>query len=241
MTARIVGTEVIREEDVELAYTLKRSSRKTLAITVSPDGDVIVTAPNSAGREAIRSRVRKRLGWISDKRREFEALRPRTPARRYLGGETHRHLGRQYRLKFDPSAPHGVNLTRDRIVIGGENAASSIAAAKALAVWRREQAKAVFAERLDAMVERYHLEEVRRPKLLVRRLAKRWGSLSGSPATLVLNVRLIEADVSLIDYVIAHELTHDTHSDHGPAFQGLLSKRMPDWRRRKHRLERSLL
>ena len=57
---------------------------------------------------------------------------------------------------------------------------------------------------------------------------------------LVLNLRLIEAPVDAIDYVITHELCHIPHPNHGLAFFELLDRVMPDWERRKAKLERLL-
>ena len=62
-----------------------------------------------------------------------------------------------------------------------------------------------------------------------------------SPAgRLLLNLRLIQAPVDAIDYVITHELCHIAEPHHGPAFFELLEQVMPDWERRKNRLERAL-
>ena len=238
---RLGSAETVRHGDFELEFELRRSDRKTLSITVHPDGSVTVAAPQRTGLDRIKARVRKRLGWITDKQREFEALRPRTPARRYLSGETHRHLGRQYRLKLDAGLPDGVELSRDRIVIGGRNASSRGSAARALANWRRQRAMDVFSERLDAALLRYRPEGVARPTLHVRKLSKRWGGLSRDGSKLVLNIRLIEAAVEEIDYVLAHELAHAVHPDHGAKFTDLLQRKLPDWRLRKQRLERALV
>ena len=70
------------------------------------------------------------------------------------------------------------------------------------------QARAKFAERLDVSLARFPDPETFRPTgLIVRRMDKRWGSLSAS-GRLLLNRRLIEAPMDTIDYVIAHELCH---------------------------------
>ena len=238
----MLGTEKnSRHGDTDLKYELRRSDRKTLSITVHPDGAVTVSAPRSTGLETIKARVEKRLGWITEKQREFEALRPRTPARRYLSGETHRHLGRQYRLKLDPDCADGVELGRDRLVIGGRHAVSRGAATRALARWRRARAKVVFQERLEAVLKRYRQEGLQQPTLSIRKLDKRWGGLSRDGSRLVLNIRLIEAGVDEIDYVLIHELAHAIHPDHGVGFLDLLQRKLPDWRERKRRLERGLL
>ena len=92
-------------------------------------------------------------------------------------------------------------------------------------------------ERLEASLGRFPDPEAFRPKgLMVRRMEKRWGSLSPSGRQL-LNRRLIEAPVDTIDYVTAHELGHMAEPHHGAEFYRLLDRVMPDWAGRKRRLE----
>jgi len=97
-----------------------------------------------------------------------------------------------------------------------------------------------FIERIDVNLTRFPDGDARRPKgLIVRHMKQRWGSMSPG-ARLMLNRRLIEAPLDAIDYVITHELCHVTEANHGRAFYDLLAKVMPDWERRKLRLERAM-
>lgn len=60
-----------------------------------------------------------------------------------------------------------------------------------------------------------------------------------SPAgRLLLNRCLVQAPVNAIDYLITHELCHVAERHHGPEFIDLLDSVMPNWKRRKHLLER---
>ncbi len=45
--------------------------------------------------------------------------------------------------------------------------------------------------------------------------------------------RIIQAPASLVDYVVAHELTHLRHPDHTPKFWRALERVMPDYEKRK--------
>jgi len=54
------------------------------------------------------------------------------------------------------------------------------------------------------------------------------------------NTRLIQAPVDAIDYVVPHELCHLQEPHHGPSFFALLERVMPDWERRKARIENVL-
>ena len=47
-----------------IRFGLKRTARRTLAITVKPDASVVVTAPRGVGVEAVKARVRKRAMWV---------------------------------------------------------------------------------------------------------------------------------------------------------------------------------
>jgi predicted metal-dependent hydrolase len=58
---------------------------------------------------------------------------------------------------------------------------------------------------------------------------------------MTLNVNLIRAPRRCIEYVVTHELCHLEHRDHDAKFFRLLGRLMPDWERRKRRLEASLL
>ena len=67
-------------------------------------------------------------------------------------------------------------------------------------------------------------------------MVRRWGSCTRS-GTILLNLALVKAPVTCIDYVVMHELCHLKEPNHGPGFFRLLSRFMPDWESRKERLE----
>jgi predicted metal-dependent hydrolase len=83
----------------KIDYSARYSGRKTLAISVHPDGGVEVVAPMGTAQLEIESRLLRRASWVLQQRRYFDQFRPRTPVRHFVGGETHLYLGRQYRLK----------------------------------------------------------------------------------------------------------------------------------------------
>lgn len=219
-----------------LPVRVVRSDRKTLGIAVHPDTRVVATAPRGATRDAIERAIIRRGGWVLDAIREFERFLPRTPPRRYVSGETHLHLGREHRLVVDPGA-RGVRRDGGRLVVGGRRDDPE-GVRRALNRWYGAEARRVLSDRLDAGLALFTAQGVTRPALAVRRLEKRWGSMSNDGQRMLLNTRLVEAGTDEIDYVVAHELAHIVEPHHGPSFHTLLDKKMPDWRARKDRLER---
>ena len=81
-------------------YKLLMMNRKSMEIAVHPDKSVIVKAPKLSSIEAIEEKVRKRVRWIKKQIAYFNQFDPRTPDRKYVGGESHLYLGRKYRLKI---------------------------------------------------------------------------------------------------------------------------------------------
>lgn len=225
---------------IRIDYQVVRRTRKTLEIAVEPDMAVVIAAPVDASEEAIEAKIRKRAAWIIRQQRYFAQFLPRIPARQFVAGESHRYLGRQYRLKVVPHVQQMVKMSRGHFVVQTHHPLSPETTKELVEAWYREKSQAKFLERIEVNLERFPDGEARRPKgLVVRQLKQRWGSMSPG-SRLLLNRRLIEAPLDAIDYVITHELCHVTEAHHGAAFYTLLARVMPDWKRRKERLERAM-
>lgn len=221
-----------------IEFQVERRDRRTLEIAVEPDASVVVAAPLDASVEKIDKLVRKRSAWIMRQQRYFQAFLPRTPERRYIPGETHLYLGRRHRLKVERGGSGSVKLVRGFFIVDLPNGKTDDAMPNLVKKWYRERACVKFAERLEVNLSRFTKPDGFRPRgMIVRSLEGRWGSMSPA-GRLLLNQRLIEAPVECIDYVVTHELCHVAVANHGPEFFDLLTRVMPDWPKRKERLER---
>lgn len=218
---------------------LKRSRRRTLAISVLPNGAVEVVAPLTAGLPEIKAKIQRRSGWIMRQRRLFMALRVERPARRYCNGATHRYLGRQYRLKVSKVARSDVKLRGAYLHISSPSLTSSAIAAL-LAGWMRGRAKDQFERRLGKWRAWCVTRGLPDPTLHLLAMPKRWGS-THSDGRMYLNPELVRAPALCIDYVITHEVCHLKHPRHDKGFYAELEKLCPKWRTLKQRLETSEL
>ena len=222
-----------------LCYRLRFAERRTLSISVLPDGTVEVVAPIATPVSTIEERLIARGAWISRQQEFFGQFVPRVPARSFVGGESHLYLGRQYRLKLEAAATEDVRLHGGRLVMSLPEPMTTKRIQEAMERFYHARARVKLAERFAAMQEKTAYLGLRSATLSLRVLRGRWGSMSHS-GRLTLNVMLIRAPTSSIDYVILHELCHLAHDNHGPAFFRLLRRLMPDWESRKIRLERLL-
>ncbi|GAB4208415.1 MAG: SprT family zinc-dependent metalloprotease [Roseiflexaceae bacterium] len=221
--------------DTLIEYALDYAPRATLAISVAPDLRVTVTAPLGTAPEAVAERVRRRAPWILRQQRELERYLPAAPPRRYLSGETHRYLGRQYRLDLSPAAAEAVKLARGYLHIALSDPTDPVRVQALLEGWYQAQAQRVLPERLRAMLPRFQPLGIREPRLDIRLLQARWGSCTAA-GTITLNLLLMQVPKHCIDYVVVHELCHLAEHNHGPRFYRLLDRMLPDWRERRRQL-----
>ena len=222
----------------EIDYELLMMNRKTLEIAVHPDKSVVIKAPTSSSIEAIEEKIRKRARWIKKQIAYFNQFDPRTPARKYVGGESHLYLGRKYRLKIEKSEQENVLLKNGYFYISGADHRSAHIK-NLLDAWYRQKAQIHLVQVFDDCWQDFKKEAIEKPSLKLQRMDTRWGSLSPK-GQLTLNLSLIQTPKECIEYVVIHELCHLLHRNHGPHFYKLLERTMPDWTRRKHKLEMSL-
>lgn len=100
-------------------------------------------------------------------------------------------------------------------------------------LWYKKQARKVFTERFELGLSHIHSWNVSAPRLCIRDMKTRWGSYSRSTHRVCLSLWLIKMPLELIDYVIAHELTHIIHFNHSQDFYSLLATLCPEWRQKR--------
>ena len=74
---------------------------------------------------------------------------------------------------------------------------------------------------------------VRVQKLDYRNMKSRWGSCQPQTGRVCINIRLALYPPECLEYVVVHELCHMLEPNHGAGFKTLMTKMMPDWKRRE--------
>ena len=205
-------------------------------IKVRPDCQVVVSAPDDADDDAVLSAVRKRQRWIYEQLRDFRKQLEHITPRRYISGESHYYLGRQYLLKVieAPNQSQGVKLLRGRLEVRIRTRSAG-KVQQLLAEWHKTRAREVFSRRLDAVQEQA-LWVTERPPLRILTMQTQWGSCSAN-GRITLNPHLVKAPRECIDYVILHELCHIAEHNHSKRFYRLMNQVMPHWEKTKEHLD----
>jgi predicted metal-dependent hydrolase len=229
-------TESIHFGSKQIDFSLEYSNRKTLGITVTSDLNVLVKAPVDTTIEKIKEKLRKKAPWIIRQQSFFLSFHPKTPARKYVAGETHLYLGRQYRLKIEQNDVEVVKLKGQfmEVLVKDKTRTKQM-----VTDWYLQNAKTKFHAIAQPLIAKFRKHQVEPNSIVLRDMPTRWGSCTPK-GKIILNPELIKAPKGCIEYVIIHELCHLIYHDHTQKFIDLQTKEMPDWEKWKFKLERML-
>jgi len=206
---------------------------KNITLKVRPNGEAILTAPNSASDEHIKFIMQKRAQWIAKKRAFFASFK--MPEKEYVSGEDFRYLGRSYRLKVVQSKEERVKLQRGYLELFVKDKSNLKRKENLIYEWYYEKAMLYFFNILQEF-NKIVKQDIKSVK--IRQMKTRWGSCNPYKSYINLNIELIKKPRACIEYVVFHELVHLLHPDHSKKFYDYLSLYMPDWQKRKEILER---
>ncbi|HTR09806.1 MAG TPA: SprT family zinc-dependent metalloprotease [Paraburkholderia sp.] len=216
-----------------LPYRLKRSSRKSIGFAIDGSG-LTITAPRWVTIADIETAIAEKQRWIFAKLAEWQTRVEQRALPRvdwgdgaelpFLGKPITVKLGASV-LAFDeemrvlalPLPPHADSQQIKDRVTG----------------WLQGEATRVFGERLAVYAEKLG---VAFRSYALSSAATRWGSCS-SEGRIRLNWRLIHFPLSVVDYVVAHELAHLREMNHSPRFWHTVESIFPEFREARRALK----
>lgn len=210
------------------SYSVKFQRRKTLALHVLADGSVEVRAPLGLSERTIVRFVEERAQWIV-KTQQKQSTRHRWQNAIEPGAQLW-YLGTPRRLEVRTSPLTAVQVDAEALRVFTRDPFNLPVVARQLETFWREQAAILFRERLA--IGTLAFPDIEPPALRLRKMRQRWGSCS-QRGHITLNTELIKLPLTLIDYVIAHELCHLFEFNHSPRFYRRLEQAMPDWKQRE--------
>ena len=230
-SVRAFETLEVQYEGEVITFAVVRSRRrKTCSVIIDAQG-VYIAASAHQDLVSIGQAIIPKLPAVLDREARYKDVQG-AYERQFVSGESLRLLGRPYLLRVVAGENATVEMRGTRVFVTASNSAEI---RTVLERWFRAEADSVFSERVPLWAHRLGVTPGR---ILLRSQRTRWGSCDVA-GNLRLNWRLVMAPMSLIDYVIAHELAHLRAPDHSQEFWSVLRAVMPDYQLRKRRLDRS--
>ena len=201
-------------------YQLIRSKRKTLSLQINSHAELIVRAPNQLSVKKIEQFIDEKSDWIEKKSNSISLKKPQKP--HYAEGEKFLYLGEEYPLKINPTQAKGLSFDGKMFSLHAGGKEEFLA-------WYKASFKKIALPRLEYYAKNHQLSY---NQVRLKTQKTLWGSCSGVN-NINLNYLLIGAPISVIDYVIVHELCHSVHKNHSKNFWQLVFSILPNYKASK--------
>ncbi len=199
-----------------IPFSLSWKELKRIAITVNEDCSVSVVAPKGVNTDKVYAVVKKKAGWILEKQSIILERANKPAQKEFISGESFLYLGKSYRLK----------IAGDRVVLkNGRLYAPKDNTREQLIDWYKEKALVQFNIRMNKFIP---LVKKIPTKLILGEQKNRWGSCD-KKGVLRINWKVVMAPSKIVDYVIAHEITHLQVAGHSELFWKTLVTIMQDY------------
>jgi len=208
--------------ETKIEYITKLSEkRKTIGISVDYDNGVVVTLPKTISQEEIEKVVLNKAAWILNQLHNFSEVITKPTENEFVSGEKYLYLGRAYRLKVNQKEEikkPSITFHRGKFYVIINTKSKEEKQIKIvrnlLHNWFLQKSESLLKERGKIL----SLKTGIKPQgFVIKDQQKRWGSCS-QDGTININWRIIMAPISVIDYIIIHELCHLKYPGHSNKF-----------------------
>lgn len=208
-----------------LDYKIQYSNRKTLNISVERDRSVVVRSPKNLSLDKIEEIVQSKEKWIQDKINHAQKYPVDFKAKEFVSGESLLYLGRHYQLLIVNEDFKGVQFNQ-HFSISKSNQEN---ANELFKEWYLKKAL----EKIKPLAKKYSANlGVRYNECKTSEMKYRWASCTPKN-NILFNWRIIKAPVYVLEYLVAHELTHLIEPNHTPEFWNIVSIQVPNYEKAK--------
>lgn len=216
-------------------YRVRTSDRSRYArLKISRQHGLEVILPSGADARDVPRLLAEKQAWILAKLEEVQnPAEAGAPA--LTNGSVVSYLGRPHRVEVSAHPGRGPAVRRlgDCLQVTLPDGDDRLLAAT-LEAWYRLEARRIFLEQVEDINRSFGFTYQR---LTIKGQRSRWGSCSDK-RNLNFNWRLVMAPLSVIRYVVTHELAHLGELNHSPRFWALVESRCPSYRAEQEWLKR---
>lgn len=210
---------------------LPGSDRQTTDIVIERNGVITVRSPQRMTPDQVDETVFSKRMWIYRNLAEWRDLNATRVVREWVNGETFLYLGSGYRLQLVSGQIGDLKLKDGRFCMRREiiEEEGYPAAHQAFVLFYQEKGLPRISNRVAWFAAKVGVSP---GAVQIKDLGYRWASC-GTNGDLHFHWKCLMAPLSIIDYIIVHELCHLRYRDHSDAFWNEVDKVLPDYRERK--------
>ena len=203
-----------------------RSMRRTMSLHVSSQGELIVKAPFFIPEKLILNFLKQKEDWIL---KALQKVGSRIVKQKtYQAGEEFLFLGDVYKLHFGSFKE--INISNGLLNVPDF---MMFRIKKELTSWYISQAKKLITDRVDYVCKQMNSKYA---SIRFSDTSSKWGSCSPDNS-LQFNWRLIMTPLTVINYVVVHELAHTIEKNHSRRFWKIVDLHTPAYKQHRKWLD----
>lgn len=214
----------------DFPVAIKRSARRRTIEIIVRNGGVDLMLPNFVSKAEGMAFVRSKTQWIvkSLAQQALQALEVTARQKRYQDGEAFDYLGKPVKLRIYFTHSPSAHLVNDYLYIGireQQRFTKKDAVRKQVWRWYQQQACRLLTDKTLRLAKQIGRECT---GVKMRRTKTKWGHCTHD-GEIQFNWQIILAPEPVVDYLVAHEVSHLVHHNHGKRFWRHVEKLCPDY------------
>ena len=207
---------------------IKRTSRKkTLSIAIK-DQKVILSAPKYVSEQEINKILESKIKWIKNKL-AFEKDTIKANRKFYNDRELFLFLGKEYYLDIKEGSKSNIGIFSNKLTIESPNFNNNLLIKQEIRLWYMKQA----IDRIKIIHNYYEtLMNLKSKKIIFGEYKSKWGSCNFNKV-ISYDWRIIMTPITVINYVVVHEISHLLHPNHSLYFWSFVEKYIKDYKEQK--------
>ena len=204
---------------------IKRTRRKKTLSIIIRDQKVILSAPKYVSDQEINKILESKFAWIQ-KKLTIEKKDLKLYKKYYTSGEIFLYLGKEYYLDIKKNTKSDIYISHNKLIIETTNFDDNNFVKNEIRSWYMKKAK----ERIELIHKHYEIiMNLKSNKLIFGEYKSKWGSCN-IKKVISYDWRIIMSPITVINYIVVHEISHILHPNHSKYFWSLVEKYIKDYK-----------
>lgn len=211
------------------AFKLVRSARRRSISIEIAKAQVVVRAPHFVAKADIEKFVREKSLWVQQKLVQQEKQLSALPEYTFANGSSIPYLGEALELVVHTQPKADVVRYGEKLLViltSRSRLPSEQQTKRLVSAWYQEQAHKLLQAKTDAAVARLGTNY---RGITLKATRSKWGHCTAQGA-IQYNWQIVLAPEPIVDYLVAHEVSHLLHHNHSPAFWAVVASLCPNYK-----------
>lgn len=217
---------------IPFAYELVRSARRRSVSIEIAKAQVVVRAPYFVAKTDVEKFVREKSLWVQQKLAQQEQQIAELPSYQFVHGASIPYLSYPLELVVHKQPRADVVRYGSQLLVilnSRSRLPDEHQARRLVCQWYQDQALALLTAKTDAAVVRLGISH---SGVTVKATRSKWGHCTAKGA-IQYNWQILLAPEPIVDYLVAHEVSHLLHHNHSSAFWAVVAGLCPDYKKRR--------